>query len=172
MPEKEKLLCHRCESKKPAKVYDPRTPGHPHKRINLCDECAARDPKAVLADDSVPSIDPAVPKEPEPATYTTETVPTPQNHVIPITNVMTKPEKSEESMPESISRESVNEQIAVHKKDLAKLEESRQAILAEGKANNERAREISTKMTNVEQMILVKRGAIASLTALATPKKG
>lgn len=45
--------CQTCENKdnKPVKIYNPRTAGHPYKRVNLCDDCAANPttyPGAVL----------------------------------------------------------------------------------------------------------------------------
>lgn len=63
MVEEHQKKCARCESNKPAKTYDPRIIGKPNKTVNLCDECAIRDPKAVPIDNVVPEIEPAVPEE-------------------------------------------------------------------------------------------------------------
>jgi len=53
--ETEQLTCERCESAEPASVYDPRTAGHPHKRVILCEECAQKDSKAVLDETKSPA---------------------------------------------------------------------------------------------------------------------
>lgn len=168
MPNEEKLVCHRCESKEPAKIYDPKTPGYPHKRINLCCKCAAADPKAVLADDGVPTIDPPVTL---PAEVVAETIPTPISPGIPLSAppVQALERKSVESTPvktEPIARQTVKDQIALRKANLKKLDESRQAILAEAKVNNERAKEINNKLTQCDNVILITKGALAALQSV------
>jgi hypothetical protein len=154
----EQKKCARCESGKPAKTYDPRITGKPNKTVNLCDECAGKDPKAVPIDNVVPAIEPAVPetpKEPEkpdivefatqehgPMVSEPISIPTPKN--APPT------EPTAENKPvctEPIDRQVIRDKIVKHEQQLSKLLESRQRVQAQ--------------LMQVNQMIDVQKGAIA-----------
>ena len=153
----EQKKCARCESNEPAKVYDPRTPGHPDKTVNLCDKCAAKDPKVVLVDNKVPTIEPAVPtpaNEPEkpnivefatqehgPAVPEPISIPTPKS-VPPAEPVENKPVSTE-----PIDRQVIRDKLTKHEEQLKGLLESRQRL--------------QSQLIQVNQLIDVQKGAIA-----------
>lgn len=167
----EVLKCERCESDKPAKVYDPRTPGHPNKRVNLCDDCAAKDPKVICMSPEVvptPVIDPAIPEEKEPDIVefgpATQPIPEPAQSIPTPKNAPSKPTK-EQAIP-------------VHESDLQKLYASKQEILKQLTEVNreikqrgieqivEKARSLPTQLENCERLILRKQGAVAGLKGI------
>jgi len=163
-----KKNCQRCESSEEAKEYDPRTPGHPHKRIYLCKECGDADPKAVPIDNVVPTIDPAVPSEDSefetqtkdevfateehgPATPEPISIPTPKDappEEPQGENTNPRPVDKPVST-EPIERQIIRDKLAKQEGDFSKLIESRQAIVA--------------KLTQVNSLIEIKKGAIAAL---------
>lgn len=148
---KEKLKCDRCETDKEAKVYDPRTAGHPHKTVNLCDKCAAADPKAVLIDNKVPKIEPALPTDPE-------TISTPKNAPPaeePRTE-NTKPRLADSpASTEPIDRQTIRDKLETAEKELNGAIESKRQIVAQ-------AEKIQSQLNQVQNVISVKRVQIAS----------
>lgn len=137
----EQKKCERCETNNPAKTYDPRTPGHLDKTVNLCDECAAKDPKVVPVDNKVPDIDPAIPatpEEPDIVEFATQdygpavsgatdsiSIPTPKSAP------STEPVKVKPVSTEPIQREDIRDKLAKLEKNMDDLIESRQRILAQ-----------------------------------------
>lgn len=148
--------CERCESNEPAKVYDPRTPGHPDKTVSLCDKCAAEDPKVVPVDNKVPAIEPAVPtpaKEPEKPNiveFATQehgpAVPEPISIPTPKSEPPAEPVENKPVSTEPIDRQVIRDKIVKHEKQLKGLFESRQRI--------------QSQLMQVNKLIDVQKGAI------------
>lgn len=163
----EQRKCSRCESGKPAKTYDPRTPGHLDKTVDLCDDCAAKDPKVVLLDNEVPKIEPAVPtpanepEKPDIIEFATEehgpkipdpiSIPTPKS-VPPTVPVEEKPVSTE-----PIARQEIRDKLAKHEEQLNQLLESRQRILAQIPQKS------LAQLNQVNTLMDVKKVAIAAL---------
>jgi len=163
----EQLKCDRCDSDKPALIYDPRTPGHPNKRVNLCDECAVKDNKAVLV--GGPGVPPEVTKDYE-ATIGPEPILDDVNEIETIKFEPKTPEaieerivtpksklKSSENLAENvetkpIDRVDIENKIKKHEKDLDTLLAKR--------------REIQGQLEQVSAVIAVTKGAVAGLRDL------
>lgn len=154
--------CARCESNEPARVYDPRTPGHPDKTVDLCDKCAAKDPKVVPVDNKVPTIEPAVPTpanepdKPNIVEFATQehgpAVPEPISIATPKSAPPTEPEpeSATENKPlstEPIDRQVIRDKVAKHEEQLKGLFESRQRI--------------QSQLFQVNKLIDVQKGAVA-----------
>jgi len=169
------LKCERCESPEPASTYDPRTPGHPHKRVNLCDVCAGKDDKAVLVGEPTPEVPPLegdrldnaiaeVKAEDENEIETIEFTPQPpkpieENIVTPRSkrpkateNLAKDVETKPELPPNPIDRETIEKQLKEDEEAHDKLIESRERLLSQ--------------LTTVNQQILARRGAIARMREL------
>lgn len=146
--------CERCgaasEPGKPVNIYNPNTSGYPTKRVALCPACAKKDPKATLvrlsdspASEDVPDIAPAVPDDPN-VVETTEFAPK-----VPELNVAT-PAPLGDLGP--VPPEVIKQKLAVQEKDHDTLMGRRQKLQAQ--------------LTQVAELLMIKRGAIAQLRDL------
>ena len=150
--------CQRCESKEPAKQYDPRSAGHPDKRVNLCDKCADADPKAVLNPPiDVPAIEPSVPE----AENTVETIKfTPESGGPSITTPKNAPPPDPAPEPinteGTIPRSEIVGELQRREADIVKLAESHQTLLAQ-------QRTITAKISDTLKTVAIQQGAAAQL---------
>lgn len=153
---KENPKCERCGGV-PTKVYNPNTPGFPAKRINLCDECAAKDDKAILVAGldvaakeagNVPVIAPAVPDD-DNVVETKEFGPkVAELDVAP-------PDAKEPEAPKDLGPvppEIIKQKLTAQEKDHDALVGQRQ--------------QLQDKLAQINSVIMVKRGAIAQLRDL------
>jgi hypothetical protein len=152
------LKCDRCETTEMAREYDPRTPGYPHKRVNLCDKCGERDPKAVLIADQQGGIAPviATPKN-APERNEIETIKFPQTPVAVVDNPKSKRPKASENKAKDvetkpIDRVDIEKKIEEQEKDLDTLLRKRQTF--------------QQNINQLSDMIMAKRGAVAQMREL------
>ncbi len=149
----EQLKCDRCETNKEAKIYDPRTAGHPHKTVNLCNKCAGKDPKAVLIDNKVPEIEPALPD----ATIqisTPKNAP-PQEGEPKTENTYPRPADPAPTPEAPIDRQVIRDKLAIAEKELNSAIESKRRVLAQ-------VEQVKTQVNQVNTVINVKSVEIAS----------
>ncbi len=149
-----KLKCDRCESQEEAKAYDPRTAGHPHKKVDLCGKCAAKDPKAVLIDNVVPKIEPALPSEPKTVSIPTPKNAPPQDVDKPVVVETDEPAPSPASN-EPIDRQVIRDKLAIAEKELNSAIESKRRVLGQ-------AEQVKSQLVQVQNVINVKSVEIAS----------
>jgi hypothetical protein len=158
MPENEnpQKSCDLCQSKEPALEYDPHTPGHPHKRVNLCAECAKKNPtyaQCVTAQPEVvvPVIEPAVPETKEFAPATQPPIEIPKEP-----EMANKPKATENLAADvekpPVMRQEIQKKIDIQKADLQKLATRRN--------------ELQQQLESCEREIIARRGAIAQMNDL------
>lgn len=169
--EQKQSKCARCESDKPAKEYNLNIPSRPLKTGNLCDECAAADPKAVLKTPvEVPKIEPPVPETTEPA-ETAEpklsgeaslsppdgepiSIPTPKN--------APPPEPEQISTEGSVPRAQVVTDMKRQEGEIVKLAESHQGLLARQVTEATQQRRTAAQIAEVLRIVAIKQGAVAA----------
>jgi hypothetical protein len=165
--------CKRCGSEKqPINVFNPNTPGHPTKRVALCATCAANDDKVTFvsgpgiecvpdhavpsqATENVPGIDPAVPDE-DNVVETKEfgpklqdlNVESPVKINTPVSEATPEPPKDLGPVPPDV----LKQKLATQEKDHDTLVGKRQ--------------QLQEQLTQINNVIMVKRGAIAQLRDL------
>jgi hypothetical protein len=153
MPENENpIKCERCESDEPAQVYDPRTPGHPHKRVSLCDECAKKDPKVVLVTTAKEGTKIATPKD---ASELPDTEKVSEMVAAPASNPKrpkASQNKAKDVETKPVDRVDIQNKIAEQEKDIDNLLKSRQ--------------EVQQNLFKLNDIIIAKRGAVAGLRDL------
>jgi hypothetical protein len=144
---KENPKCDRCGGG-PTNLYNPNTPGFPTKRVNMCDKCATEaSPKPTLVeaagkpasvDEKVPDIAPAVP---EPDIKTSKAEFAPKVTDVPVV-----------SAGGQVDVQAVKQKITAQEKDVDRLLVNRQKL--------------QDQFTEITNMIIAKRGAIAGLRDL------
>lgn len=136
------MNCERCSTDKEARRYDPRVLSRPTKRVWLCDECAAKDPKATLDEEQ---------------TMPTKKVESKVKEIVDLTPPNEKPvEKPVEPLPKTpkpdggaVNKDEIWKKLKTHEEDVDKLFASRAKLIKQ--------------LQGVNEMIVVKKGAIASL---------
>ena len=148
--QKENPKCERCGKEGPVNTYNPNTPGYPTKKVNLCDECAAKDSKAIFIGSptsdkavDVPNIAPAVPGDPN-AVETIEFGPkTTELNVAPVAPV-------QDLGP--VPPDALRQRLAAQEKD-------HDALIGQ-------RTKMQGKLNEISNIIMAKRGAIATLRDL------
>jgi hypothetical protein len=164
-------VCEQCGEDKPRKEYCPNSGKHPKRRIQICDDCAAKTPGLIPAiqPEDVPTINPAVPAEeteteavkpqikefksvpPEPIQLATpKSEPKPEPEQTPSEKLTGVPD----ACTEPISREEIRAKLAKEESDLNSALESKQRILAQ-------LRQINGQLEQVNAVIAVKKGSVA-----------
>lgn len=139
------LKCQNCENKEnlPVKTYDPWTPGHPDKRVPLCDKCGEANPKAVL-DATIADIRAEETEQKEPIE---DKIVTPKSKVPKASE-----NKAKDVETKPVDRVDIENKIKQHEEDLNKLLQKRQELRAQHE--------------QVVTMIDAKKGAVAGLRDL------
>ncbi len=148
------LKCDRCETNEEAKIYDPRTAGHPHKTVNLCNKCAAADRKAVPIDNKVPEIEPALPGKLETAPPQAPLKSIPPAEGPRLENINPRPADKPAST-EPIDRQVIRDKLTVCEKELNSAQESKRRVLAQ-------AEQVKSQLNQVQNIINIKSVQIAS----------
>lgn len=146
----EQKKCARCERGNPAKSYDQRTPGHPEKTVDLCDDCAAKDPKVVLLNNEVPKIEPAVPAESETEAKSTDDGFATEEHGPKATEPISIPTPKNAPPTEPIERGAIRDKLDKSHKQLDEAHVSKQRLLAQLEQNKLTDAE-RNKVTRLEQ---------------------